>query len=85
MRYWIYAEPAGLEGSEPAYCILSDKAILESYYTYWSGKMDLAGKAHLANDEDCILDWVSTHWATEVTAKVLEQFISAPNADNSTT
>lgn len=85
MRYWIYAEPASSSSSEPVYIILSDKAIIETYFDYWRGKMTLVGKADLVNEEDCILDWATIHWATEVTPEALEQFISAPNADNSVT
>lgn len=84
MRYWIYAEPAG-HSNEPIWTILSDKAVLAYYWDYWCERMTKAGKADLINETDCLMDWVTTNWATEVTPQVLEQFILAPNATNSAT
>jgi len=76
MKYWIYAEPVTAFSSEPVWQILSDKAIIASYFDYWSGKMKGAHKEHLITYEDCILDWVATHWAVEATPETLLRIIS---------
>lgn len=75
MKYWIYAEPVTAFSSEPTWTIMSDKAIIASYYDYWSGKMKGAGKEHLINQENCIMDWVTVHWAVEATPESLLRII----------
>lgn len=86
MRYWLYAEPAG-ETSEPVWQVWSDQAILASYFENWRGLMKKAGKplsAFLEYDQQrCIEDWVTVHWAVEATTEALLQIISAPNPENS--
>ena len=75
MKHWIYTEPVSEHSSEPIYNILSDKAILDSYYDYWCGRMTKVGKADLINPQDCILDWVTVHWAVEATPETLLRII----------
>jgi hypothetical protein len=81
MRYWIYSEPAG-DTSTPVYVIMSDEAVLDSYWEYWVDKVQKVGRIK-PNKETCIQDWATIHWATEVTPQVLKHFCSAPNQDNS--
>ena len=82
MRYWIVAEPASAESSEPVYTIMSDAAILAQYFDYWGERMASVGKADQINEEDCILDWATIHWATPATSEALVKIISAPNPQN---
>lgn len=79
MRYWIYVEPCSLLSSEPVYHILSDDAVIVTYWDYWREKMTGAGLEHLLDTERCIQDWAVVNWAQEVTAEVLQQFCTAPN------
>ena len=78
MRYWIYVEPVSADSSEPVYTIMSDNAVLDSYYNYWIQRMVDANK-QVPNSitetlEQCILDWATVHWAVEVTPLVLREF-----------
>lgn len=82
MRYWIYCEPWA---SETVYSIVSDKAILASYWEYWCAQMDKVDRAAMISEEHCIEDWVVVNWATEVTSEILQQFLPAPNHNNSAT
>jgi len=70
MRYWTYAEPTSETDSTPVYTTVSDKEIVDSYWEWWYSKMcKKYGKDHVdANyaKQDCIDDWVTTHWAWEV-------------------
>lgn len=84
MRYWLYVEPAG-KTSEPIFTIMGDSAVLAEYWDYWCAQMTRVGKSDLINQEDCILDWATVHWAVEATPEALLQIISAPNDDNSAT
>lgn len=45
--------------------IISDKRILESYYSYWSQRMIEADKAHLISEKNCIDDFCVINWAFE--------------------
>jgi len=75
MKYWIYCEPAGERTSEAAWTILSEKAILDTYWTYWSEKMiALHGDIELSTDQ-CIQDWITVHWAVEATPDSLLRII----------
>ena len=82
MRYWLTVEPASAECSEPVYTIMSDAAVLAQYFDYWSGRMARVGKADQINEEDCILDWATVHWAVPATPEALVKIISAPNRQN---
>lgn len=39
--------------------------ILKSYYTYWNRKMFESGNADKVNEQNCIDDWITLHWAQE--------------------
>lgn len=83
MRYWIYAEPASEHCMEPVWTIISDTAIIAQYWKYWRDKMVSVGLEKLLNEENCVMDWVSVHWATEANPETLMRIISAPNPENS--
>lgn len=76
MRYWMHAEPATALSSEPVWTIVSDKAILASYYDHWVDRMKNAGKDALISTENCIQDWVTVHWAVEATPEALLRIIN---------
>jgi hypothetical protein len=46
---------------------ITEKGILDEYYTYWSGKMiKNCGEAFFEEHysfADCIYDWIIVHWA----------------------
>ena len=81
MRYWIYAEPASANSSTPVYTIMSDEAIIESYWDYWCGKMKSNGMGiRIEQKARCIDDWVTIHWAWEATPENLLRLIQDENA-----
>jgi hypothetical protein len=64
MRYWSYSEP-DIDVS----VILSENAILTSYFPKWYELMAKAGKDIPADakitERMCIDDWITIHWAYE--------------------
>lgn len=81
MRYWIYCEPASEVSSVPVYTILSDQAILDSYWEYWCGRMESVGKQAELDRETCIQDWVTIHWAQPADSETLLEILTAPKAE----
>lgn len=75
MRYWLYCEPVSDKCIEPVFQILSEKAILGIYWSYWCEQMDRVGKYSEISKERCIEDWVATHWAVEATPESLLRII----------
>lgn len=75
MRYWIYCEPAGEKTTEPCWTILSDKAVLDTYWDYWCERMRQKNLEHLIDRDRCIEDWVTIHWAVEATPQSLLRII----------
>tara|TARA_R110000868_G_scaffold79604_23_gene226458 strand:+ start:2306 stop:2578 length:273 start_codon:yes stop_codon:yes gene_type:complete len=77
MRYWTYCEPHYLSTSSEAYENLyytySDGDILEEYWEFWAGEMVRLNRYFneqrepLITSENCINDWVVTHWACRTT------------------
>jgi len=39
--------------------------ILKVYWKHWNVKMFQAGKGDDVNEDNCISDWIVTHWAEE--------------------
>lgn len=76
MKHWIYVEPASETSTLPVWTILSDRAILAQYYSYWCTRMWQAGKGDELDEQQCIEDWVSTHWAIEATPEALLRIIN---------
>jgi len=67
VKYWTYIEPK--DDWSPLYLTYSEDEIIEQYYPYWYSKMcKKFGKEVVDRDyskQDCIQDWVVTHWAWE--------------------
>jgi hypothetical protein len=82
MRYWIYCEPVSETCDEAVWQVWSDKAILADYFENWRNRMKKAHKplsAFLEYDEQrCIADWATTHWAMPATPENLLKIIWAP-------
>lgn len=76
MRYWMYVEPAG-SSIHPVYTIMSDKAVLATYFPYWSSKMmqKHGGWVPEITEENCIIDWAIVNWAEEVTHQALQRIL----------
>jgi len=64
MRIWRYIDPG--PDLEPIETIMSDAQILETYYPRWSETLFRQGKGHLISPENCIEDWVTENWASEL-------------------
>jgi hypothetical protein len=64
MKYYKYTEFNDDDNPE---IILSEKEILDQYFSHWLSMMAKAGKNLPPNAEQiCIDDWVVVHWAQEV-------------------
>jgi hypothetical protein len=81
MRYWIYSEPASETSSEAVYQIYSDRAILDTYYDYWSSTMRAVGRESQISENNCITDWTAVHWAWPADSESLQKIISAPKQE----
>lgn len=75
MRYWIYVEPASTGCADPVWTIMADRAVLAQYWPYWSQKMIVAGKGDQLDQEKCIQDWATIHWAVEATKENLQRIV----------
>lgn len=64
MRKFTWVEPG--ETGEPTYKVISDKEILRTYYPWWSRRMYTLDRAALVNLENCIEDFCTVHWASEI-------------------
>lgn len=62
-RRWAYIEPASQGDHRPIEYILSEDEILRQYYPIWRDSMIAIGKVDQISEENCIEDWVVTHWA----------------------
>jgi hypothetical protein len=81
MRYWIYCEPVSETSDEAVYQIYSDRAILDTYWDYWSSTMRAVGRESQISENNCILDWSAIHWAEPATPESLLRIISAPKGE----
>lgn len=74
VKYWLYASPAG-NSNHAVWTIMSEEAILAEYGPYWSKRMLLKHGKMIKeiNKENCIQDWVTTHWAEPCTLEKLQQ------------
>ena len=88
MKYYMYMEPTG-DSSEPTFNIMSEKAILASYWDYWYNRMLSIGTMDITSyatelEERCIEDFCVIHWALPCDEKTLASiFLSAPNSEKS--
>ena len=67
MRYFSYNE---YDENGGHVVTLSEDEIRDEYYTWWYEQMCRKyGKLYVDDNycfEDCLLDWISVHWAWEV-------------------
>lgn len=63
MRYYTICYPG--EFDQHIEETFSEDQIIESYFEYWSGRMEEVGKEDMISKERCIEDWVVVHWAVE--------------------
>jgi predicted HAD superfamily Cof-like phosphohydrolase len=66
MKTYSYIEP-GLE-NKPVEVVYNEAEILFDYWPHWKERMvKKYGEGHeLITDENCIEDWVTVNWATEI-------------------
>ena len=67
-RTWIYEYAGGERGEEYCSETITDKEILEDRWEYWKERMiqKYGAESKLITEENCIQDWVTTHWAWEL-------------------
>lgn len=63
MKYWTIVFPG--EYGQHVQETWSEDQIIESYYTYWCGKMIQNVSNPDLNRDNCIYDWCVVHWAME--------------------
>ena len=68
MKTYVYSEPGNSPDTQPIvdYYRTEDQIIAE-YWDYWCGRMRKVGKEDMISRERCIEDWITVHWAMEVT------------------
>lgn len=64
MKYYSIAFPG--EHGQHVEETWSEDQIIKAYYKHWCGKMIENVSAPDLNEQDCIMDWCTIHWATEV-------------------
>lgn len=66
MKRYRYVEPD--ENDQVKEVILSEDDILKEYWEFWSRKMaeKFGPDYELITTENCIEDWLVSHWAIEV-------------------
>lgn len=69
MRYFTFVQCKG-ETSEPEYVTMSEDDIRKEYYPYWYRKMCEKYEQSYVDEHysfpDCLDDWITVHWASEV-------------------
>lgn len=64
-RKWEYIEP-DYESDEPLVITVTETEIMETYWPLWLHRMQALGRYSQISHENCIQDYVTTHWAVEV-------------------
>lgn len=64
MTTYMWNEPG--ENGEDLTQTITDVEILAQYGPYWRKQMRRVGKDSQINDENCIDDFVTVHWAWEL-------------------
>lgn len=59
-RVFRYQDPDGVY-------TVTEQEILDTYCLWWTDRMRQLGRAHLVNEKNCVEDWITGHWAFEVT------------------
>ena len=69
MKYYAYNEPVDADCKENMVVVLSEKEILDQYYSYWMERVARSRYPPLGaydlSFEKCIEEWVIVHWAWE--------------------
>lgn len=77
-KYYVYCTPC-VGSSEPIYTILSEDAILAEFWHYWKLRATKMGYFNPDEQEqmqqECIEDFCIEHWATELTTKMLYEWM----------
>lgn len=60
--------------------IVTEDYIIEHYLPYWSNAMRYKGLSEEINNENCIIDYCTIHWAEEITPQ--EIYILTSDKDN---
>jgi hypothetical protein len=65
---WGHWEPGGERGEVDELVVYTEKEILDMYWDFWYAQMVRKyGQGHyLITEQNCIDDWVVTHYATEL-------------------
>lgn len=63
MRWYTYNEPSD-NGDNEVHTV-NEEWIMVNYFPWWSGEMRRRGKGPQISKENCIEDWIVTHWAWE--------------------
>lgn len=50
----------------PLEIVRTEKEILDEYYETWKKLMKKVGRQEMISKDNCINDWVTTHWAEEI-------------------
>lgn len=66
MKTYICYEPA-IKRGDPEERILTEDQIIAEYWDYWCSQMRKVSKEDMISRERCIEDWITVHWAMEVT------------------
>jgi len=64
MRRFCYIEPD--EYGRPINIVVTEKYILDNYMPYWNSEMSRLERDSLITEENCIQDFLTLHWATEI-------------------
>lgn len=63
MRYFSYVEPTSDDDLHITKNVYSEREILEEFWHIWTTEMKGNGFGHMINQEACIDDWCTLHWA----------------------
>ena len=64
MRRFRYTEPG--EESTHRTVTLTEEEILREYRPYWVQQMIDKGLGYMVDEESCLDDWITSHWAWEL-------------------
>lgn len=63
IKYWTYSDPD--ENGNELITVMSEEEILNSYFSYWVGRMTAVGKQDQISKAECLDDWIVVNWAVE--------------------
>jgi len=62
-------EPPEDDSDEPIVRVKSEEDILQEYFPIWSEKMKQAGKESLISKKNCLEDFCTENWASQIRVK----------------